>query len=426
MTLPRRGVPALVFRYIGGEFFISFLVCFAFFFFIFFVNQLLLLAEDILQKDVPLTDVALLILYSLPSIIAISVPFATLVGVLMTVGRLSTDNEMVAFQASGFSLVRIFFPILVASLVLSGLSFGVNDFLLPRGTRNFARLYRDLLYSNPALELEPFSVKRYQNDTLITGAVFPGRIENFVILDTDGQGFRRVITAAEARLVREGDLNSIGLELTDVVTHSTEGGIRHNYSFAETLRYNILLEDITVAIRAPGPREMSARTVAEEIRKKQDALEPRIKEWQKEIALESHELGLLALDQNLRHPDAPPVDRASLNRQARSVLRRIERKPHDRSLQIHRLEYYKKFSIPFASVSFVFLAFPLGLFSKRSGRSVGFGIGLLIATGYWALLIAGQTFGSQRPEVSPLLAMWLPNGLFFVIGAVLFFRRMNR
>ncbi|POQ98231.1 hypothetical protein AU468_14060 [Alkalispirochaeta sphaeroplastigenens] len=421
---PGPGTSGLAFRYIGGEFCISFLVCFAFFFFIFFVNQLLLLAEDILQKDVPLSDVALLILYSLPSIIAISVPFATLVGVLMAVGRLSTDNEIVAFQASGFSLLRLFAPILVAALILSGLSFGVNDVLLPRGTRNFARLYRDLLYANPALELEPFSVKRYQNDTLITGAVSPGRIQNFVILDTDGQGFRRVITAAEARLVREGDPNSIGLELSDVVTHSTEGGTRQNYSFAETLRYNILLEDITVALRAPGPREMSVRAVAGEIRKKEEALAPRIRTWEREIALETHQLGLMALDENL--PDRGALQQGSLDRQVRSITRRLERKPHDRSLQIYRLEYYKKFSIPFASVSFVFLAFPLGLFSKRSGRSVGFGIGLLIATGYWALLIGGQTFGSQRPEVSPLLAMWLPNALFFILGLFLFFRRMTR
>ncbi|TVR69813.1 MAG: YjgP/YjgQ family permease [Spirochaetaceae bacterium] len=416
-----RGFPAQAYRYIGGEFIVSFTVSFAFFFFVFFVNQLLLLAEDILQKDVPLHAVMRLIFYSLPSIIALSVPFATLVGTLMAVGRLSADNEIVALRASGFSLKRIFLPVLMLAFVLSGLSFVVNDILLPQGTLNFGRLYRELLYANPALELEPYSVKRYQDDTLITGAVSPGVLEHFVILDTDGQGHRRIITAREARLVREGDPNTIGLELRDVVTHSGESGLDHNYSTAEIMRYNILLEDITVALRSPGPREMSARDVYRAIEEKRADFQPRYETWRRDLALESARLGFIALE-----VARGTRSEASALETSRDVLRRVRQQPHDRSLQIYRLEYHKKYSIPFAALSFVFLAFPLGLFSKRSGRGVGFGIGLLIATTYWALLIGGQTFGSQRSDVSPALAMWLPNILFLLAGLIVFRKRMRQ
>jgi lipopolysaccharide export system permease protein len=415
------GIPLRVYRYVAGEFGIAFLVSFFFFFFVFFVNQLLLLAEDILQKDVPLLDVARLVIYSLPSIIALSVPFATLVGTLMAVGRLSADNEIVAMRAGGFSLRRIFLPVLLAGFALSGISFVVNDFLLPQGTLNFGRLYRELLYANPALELEPFSVKRYQNDTLVTGAVAPGVLKDFMILDTDGQGFRRIITAREARLTREGDPNTIGLELTDVVSHSAESGEDHNYSTAETMRYNILLEDITVALRSPGPREMSARDVYAAIEQKRSQFLPRVRSWEREMALTSARVGVLAADAARGEYATAEVQEAAIQ------LRRLQnQRPYDRSLQIYRLEYHKKYSIPFAAISFVFLAFPLGLFSKRSGRGVGFGIGLLIATMYWALLIGGQTFGSQRSDVSPMLAMWLPNILFLLAGLVVFFRRAHR
>ncbi len=415
------GIPTRAYRYIGSEFTVSFFVSFAFFFFVFFVNQLLLLAEDILQKDVPFPAVARLVFYSLPSIIALSVPFSTLVGTLMAVGRLSADNEIVALRAGGFSLRRIFMPVLVLAVVLSGLSFVVNDILLPQGTLNFGRLYRELLYANPALELEPYSVKRYQEDTLVTGAVSPGLLEQFTILDTDGQGHRRVITAREARLIREGDPNTIGLELTDVVMHSAERGSDHNYSVAETMRYNILLEDITVALRSPGPREMSARDVHAAIEEKREDFLPRVESWRRDLALETSRLGILAMDHARGLHPAGTVSDA-----ARETQRRVRQEPHDRSLQIYRLEYHKKFSIPFAALSFVFLAFPLGLFSRRSGRGVGFGIGLLIATMYWALLIGGQTFGSQRSDVSPALAMWLPNIFFFVAGIIAFVRRVRQ
>ena len=150
-TAPTRIMNPLMFRYVGGEFLLSFLVAFAFFFFMFFINQLLLLAEDILQKDVPFSAVVRLIVYSVPSIIALSVPFATLVGSLMAVGRLSGDNEIVAFRAAGFPLTRLFSPVLVLAVLLSITSFLINDVLLPLGTLNFGRLYRELLYANPAL-----------------------------------------------------------------------------------------------------------------------------------------------------------------------------------------------------------------------------------------------------------------------------------
>jgi lipopolysaccharide export system permease protein len=406
---------------VGSEFFVSFLVAFAFFFFMFFINQLLLLAEDILQKDVPLMDVVRLIIFSLPSIIALSVPFATLVGTLMAVGRLSSDNEIVALRAGGYPLRRIFSPILSLAIVLSALSFVTNDYLLPLGTLNFGRLYRELLYSNPALELEPYSVKRYQDDVLITGAVEPGRLDDFAIIDTDGQGNRRIITASQAQLLREGDPNAIGLELSDVTTHSAVSRDEYNYSRARTMRYNILLEDITVAIRSPGPREMSARDVRAAIEEKEEALEPRLQEWREDLNQAQSEVTSLR-----EQSQAGAASQEEVARAVRQVQQIEDRRPFDRSLQVHRLEYHKKFSIPFAAVSFVVLAFPLGLFSRRSGRGVGFGIGLLIATAYWSMLIAGQTFGTQRPEVPPALAMWAPNFVFLLVGVAVYIKRARQ
>ena len=64
--------------YTYKEFILSFVVAFLFFFFLFFVNNILLLAEDVLSKDVPPGDVVLLIIYSLPSVLSISCSIFTL------------------------------------------------------------------------------------------------------------------------------------------------------------------------------------------------------------------------------------------------------------------------------------------------------------------------------------------------------------
>ncbi|HEY9593029.1 MAG TPA: LptF/LptG family permease, partial [Spirochaetia bacterium] len=66
---------------------------------------------------------------------------------------------------------------------------------------------------------------------------------------------------------------------------------------------------------------------------------------------------------------------------------------------------------------FAFFAFPVGLRARRSGRTVGFGVGLLVAIVYWGLMIAGQTFG-VRMSLSPVFSMWLPDGVVLLAGIV--------
>jgi lipopolysaccharide export system permease protein len=98
---------------------------------------------------------------------------------------------------------------------------------------------------------------------------------------------------------------------------------------------------------------------------------------------------------------------------------------NDRSLLIYRLEYYKKFSIPFGALSFVFLAVSLGLLAKKSGQTVGFIFGLIIAVIYWALLLGGQTMG-VRMGTSPFWSMWLPNILAAAIGLIMLIVRIRK
>jgi lipopolysaccharide export system permease protein len=94
------------------------------------------------------------------------------------------------------------------------------------------------------------------------------------------------------------------------------------------------------------------------------------------------------------------------------------RRVTDRNLQLHQLEFHKKFSIPFSCLVFVLFAFPTGMLARRSGRAVGFGLGLLVSTLYWGMLFVGHTLGI-RLQVPPLLAMWLPNAVILAAGAAL-------
>lgn len=414
-----------LYAYVGREYLLSFGVAFLFFFFIFFVNQMLLLAEEILTKRVPLGDVALLILYSLPSIVALSFPFGSLVGALMTVGRFSSDNEIIAFQASGVSLPRLFIPMIALGVVFSLVSFVMNDYFLPLGTINFSRLYRELLYANPELELEPNSIQYYEGSILITGNVSDRNIDDLVILDEDEEGGQRFISAASAELVGEAeDEGVVSLELSDVFSQSAaarEAG-SYDYFAASRMVYNILLRDITLSVRNVTAREMSSYDVFQLIREQRDDLEERRRIRERE----ENELEAAFVQSYFRELERAAGGEVSfeeasavLEGEAQTLRRLSEQPVQSRSLQINLIEFHKKFAIPFACLTFVFLAFPLGLFTKRSGRTVGFGIGLLIAVVYWSLLLAGNTLGIQDLRVPPFWAMWFPNALMLLSGLVL-------
>jgi lipopolysaccharide export system permease protein len=67
----------------------------------------------------------------------------------------------------------------------------------------------------------------------------------------------------------------------------------------------------------------------------------------------------------------------------------------------------------------------LGLLAKKSGQTVGFILGLLIAVIYWAMLLGGQTLG-LRMGYSPFWSMWLPNIIALSAGLALCVARISR
>lgn len=420
----KRRVHTTLWGYIGREFFLSFVVAFLFFFIIFFLNQLLLMAEDILSRKAPVGDVVRLVIYAMPAIVAMSFPFGSLVGALMAAGRLSSENELLVMRASGVSRSAVMFPFIVLGIAFSLVSFVMNDYFLPLGTINYGKLYRKLITTAPALELRPYSVKRYKDTTIVTGAMDGGLLSDVVIIDTTKDGKSRVISAGTAALLDTGDdTGVITLILDEVFVQESDPGKpqRFEYSTADRMEYNILLTSFSDFSAGISPREMSSVDVAKAIAKKEAALAGRLSA--RELELDGKRSELLS-EYSFRSRDMGGLDAAMgkllplLKSHASLAAKPIK----DRSLDIYKLEYYKKFSIPAGALCFVFLAFPLGARARRSGKTVGFGLGLLVAAMYWGLLIGGQTLG-LRAGLDPFVAMWSPNALVLLSAAPLLLPR---
>ncbi|HIW36510.1 MAG TPA: LptF/LptG family permease [Candidatus Treponema faecavium] len=373
---PRRALHNHVLTvYIVKELLLYFSIAFLFFFMIFFVNQILLMAEDILKKRVPLEQVIELITYSLPFIIAQSAPFATLVGFLMCIGRLVTDNELLILRASGMTFLFILIPVLATAFGISIVSFFVNDYLLPVGTLRYNELYRSILVSNPGLELESNSVKRNEDTTLVIGTVDDTAVSDILFFDTDAQRNQRIIAAGQTDVLQPKDPGVLmQLDMDNAVVVFLDRHAQQNYKVlkAHSGVMNVFSDSFFPASGGTNPRELTS----------------------------------LDLKRRIQEMEADPES-------------------SDFQINLYKLEYYKKFSLPFGSLFFAMLAMPVAvIFGKHNGQTIGLIIGLFVSVLYWAMMILGQTFGI-RSGLSGFWTMWAPNILIGGIG-ILFFMKLIR
>ncbi len=411
--------------YISGEFLLSFSVCFLFYFFIFLLNQLLLLAKQILAKGIPLESVLLLLIYSFPIFLTLAVPFAVLTAALMAYGRFSSENEIMAMRSVGFSKFVILQPVFVWGIILTVLSFMANDILLPSGNRAFQRLWVELAITHPGLELTEYSARKLRNSILITGAIDQSGIHPLIIIERENSGNRNTLMAEIATTEMLKDATKApGFMLYDVFTLMPEKKNRQEWSWsnAASMSYRLLTSDSNLAVPQEGPATMKVSDVYETVQEKKQRFDERIK-------THSYETAIAAWAFAMNYSDAPAVN-STARQSVESELKRLRgeldslrsKPPEDNSLLVWTLEYYQKFAVPFSCIPFVILAFPLGLKARRSGRAVGFFIGLLLATFYWSLLIVGRSLG-LRAEASPFTVMVLPDIILLIIGIILFLRR---
>ena len=416
--------------YIIRELLVSLLVAFLFYFVIFFVNQLLLMAERILSRKVPLWDVVRLVFYSIPLIVTYALPFGTLVGTLMAVGRLSSDREILALRTSGVRLFRIFLPVLAMGFVFSFSALLFSDFFLPLGNIKLKTLSKQVFYKNPGIELEPYSVNKYEDIVIVTGNVTDNVIDSLLIIDRNRENKKRSILADRAFLEPSSRQKGIiTLRLDKVFWHVTDPRKKgvFEYGSAESMEYNLPLKDIGTFLVNPGPFEMSSVDVWREIQVLREQLDLRqqkvlenIKKLKLNLAVEVR-AALAELGQNVV---LPPERKKALERALDVLKRERERPSFDRNLQSYLLEFHRKFASAFSCIAFIVFAFPMGLYARRGGRGVGFGVGVVMSGIYWGMLLVSFRLGT-RVDIPPALSMWAPNALVLLLGLFLIARRVR-
>ena len=85
------------------------------------------------------------------------------------------------------------------------------------------------------------------------------------------------------------------------------------------------------------------------------------------------------------------------------------------------MDLYLKISFPLTCFIMVLLGAPLAANARRAGFANSFGIGIFICFAFYSCVKAGQALGWNK-LADPLLAAWLGNIIFALLGLVLLWR----
>ena len=377
---------------------------------------------------------------TIPFIFAVIVPMAVLVAVLYTFNRMAADNEISAMKASGVSLFRLTVPVLLlAALVALGLVW-FNDTILPETNHKLQLLTRSIGRKSPTFALRERVVNEVVRRQLFLQALRidqeTSRLEDVTIWDVTRPPSMRTIFADSGTMQFNESQTDLYLTLYDGVVNETDGEsdteFQRTWFEVQFLRIPSIANELErQEHERRGDREMSIdslRARARESLERADAAERTSRALA--LAYTGQLLG------NLVGADTLPPDSSaaamtgwrsggrltsptSAANTFRSQATRQDR--HVKDAQKYEVEYWKKYSIPFACIVFVLIGVPIAVRYRHGGISMVVGASFLVFTAYYIALIGGENLADQR-LLKPFWAMWSPNVLFLVIGIALFFR----
>jgi len=427
-----------------------FFIGFGFVTFLFSMELLLDLLDLFLGKGIGLWTVLQLFLHALGWMIALSIPCGVLVAVLMVFGRMSQDNEIIALRASGIHLFRLVLPALGLSTALATGMIIFNNFILPETNHRYAKLIREIKYSNPTAQIrEGVIINDFQGYTIRINRLDDrtGAMEDVLILDASSQPESpRTILARRGVLEYNERSRRLALELEDGTIHEADARSKEaEYRVVGFEHQTLTIESgedrlANAPERKRSDRELSVgamRERIEDLRKERADHEEKIAQNLKTLDLPDLN-ALRAIEPTMLAPTGLAVLTAKVSaffekepvasesrewtrdeENAIGLVRSQYRESANVDKQIQRfyVEIHKKFSIPVACIVFVLVGAPLGVLSKRGGFATGL-FSAVFFVFYYLCLIGGEQL-ADRSLCPTWFAMWFPNILIGFLGLLL-------
>jgi LPS export ABC transporter permease LptF/LPS export ABC transporter permease LptG len=326
----------LIDRYIFRQIFSHSFLGLGVFTFVFFVPQLVRLMDLVVRHPGSWLDIAILFLSTFPGILSLTVPMGVLIGVLIALGRMSADSELIAMSALGMGRRRFLVPVGTFALGATAITFAMTLWLTPLSVRAFRNIEDHLRAGQASYQVTPRVFDErfprmvlYVNDIDSSATRWKG-----VFLAGTDKGVSRLTLAEEAIVV--ADKNEGKLEL-----HLRNGSV-HEFAPDDPAHYSL---------SGFGQRDFPV---------------------------------------DLKPAEGDRVADVGIPGRGTIALWREHKTQRDASVELQR-----RFAFPVACIAFALLAMPLGARPRRGGRAAGFLMTLLLITGYYLLFTIGATLGRQ-------------------------------
>ncbi|MGH9360314.1 MAG: LPS export ABC transporter permease LptF, partial [Thermoanaerobaculia bacterium] len=332
-------------------------------------------AEMIIRRGLPVATVGELLLTTLPNILVLTIPMSLLFGILIAVGRLASDSELIALRSCGVSLLTLYRPVLALSALFTLLNTALMVWALPWGNSSLQRLRLDILTQTVSQQVQPrVFYEEWEPYVVYVFEVPPGqsRWKGVFLAESIPSSENNQITMAEWGEVKVEERGErVVLQLYDAIRHKVNLNDPRRYEISRHRRLELVLDDqFATAQRAKvsvskGVRELNL----EELRALSD--DPTASSEQRNLAL---------------------------------------------------VEIHKKFAIPVACLVFGLCALPLGFNNRRGGKASGFALSIGVILLYYVLLANGEE-AARFGRVPAWVGMWAPNALLAAAGVFLLVRR---
>ncbi len=360
-------------RYILGEVLSHTLLGIVLFTFVLFMPNLVQILELVVQNGASPISVLELIAFTLPNAFTVTIPMAVLVGVLLGLSRLAADSEVTAMRACGFGVFQFVRIIAIVGIAAWGFGLFNSLYVAPKATSAMLRVENALRDSQASFEVQPrVFYEDFRNYVLYVQDVRNGRhasVWSHVFLADVSDPRSPVITVAEQATVVGAGHHGLRMRLRNGQQHDMPLNDRGAYnisSFAQT--------DLPIQINSTGTDTV-----------------------------------------RIGHSDVPIL--AMSNRE----LYRRARLPGGRWYQI---EMQKRFAYPTACLVLMLIGIPLGLSSRRGGKSMGFVLTIFLVFIYYFFSSTGMTLARQG-RMPVFLGVWGANFIFAIAGLLLL-RQMAR
>ena len=338
-----------------------------------FLERLLSLTGVMVNKGVSFLNVAKMVFYIAPAILILTIPMSVMVSSVVTFSRMSSDSEITALKAGGFSFYQLLVPVMVLSVLTYIFVELLMIFALPMGNQAFRNLLFNILNTQAKYEIKSKlfnddfkNMVIYVNEKETSNSVMKG----IFIHENAKNEESRIINAKEGAFFSDNKSFVMQIRLKNGTIHRV-GKNKKKYNMLKFEQYNV---EIKI---------------------------PRLDEFSGKALLKSRELSYSKLKEKI-----------------------AKRKKKGLPFYSDLVELHKKNSLPFTCLIFGFIGAPLGIKCNRSGKSGSLAASIFVIAFYYIMLLTGQTLGGAG-KLEPFIAMWIPNIVIAVIAGYLIYKTAN-